>query len=270
MSDRDPKGRVPELLLERLAAGELDDAAARAVRARLEAEEGGLARLDAIRRSDEEVLAAYPPARMAKDIEDRLRVEQAAERERRRGAGVWIGLPAAAAVAALLLVVVVPRDVATGSDGDVETILTKGAEPRLRVFVRTPDGARALDEGAVARRGDVLQLAYVAAGQAYGVIASVDGGGGVTLHLPHRGGPAVALERGGLVRLDSAFELDDAPGYERFFFVTSAEPFSSALVEEAARALIASGDAERGALKLPEGMAQVASVVRKDGVPEGR
>ena len=41
----------------------------------------------------------------------------------------------------------------------------------------------------VVRKGDTLQLGYVAAGKRFGVIASIDARGTVTLHLPETPGP---------------------------------------------------------------------------------
>jgi hypothetical protein len=80
------------------------------------------------------------------------------------------------------------------------------------------------------RAGDLLQLAYVAAGQRFGVVASVDGRGAVTLHLPEAAGPAAVLDERGETALPHAFELDDTPGVERFVFVTSGAPFEAGAI----------------------------------------
>ena len=79
-------------------------------------------------------------------------------------------------------------------------------------------------------KGDTLQIRYVAAGKRFGVIASIDARGTVTLHLPETPGPAAALQRDGERTLPHAFELDDSPGFERFIFVTSDAPFATAEV----------------------------------------
>jgi streptogramin lyase len=109
----------------------------------------------------------------------------------------------------------------------------------------------------------VLQLAYQAAGARYGVVVSIDGRGAVTRHLPEEGEVAAALERGGAVALAHAYQLDDAPGYERFFLVTGERPFDVAPVVEAARWLAAAGQARAGALTLPGGLEQRAVLVVK-------
>ena len=87
----------------------------------------------------------------------------------------------------------------------------------------------------------MLQLSYTAGEAKYGVIFSVDGRGSITWHMPagYRGGSrsAPALDAQGQVVLPSAYELDDAPAFERFFLVYSSVPFDVGDVERAARAL---------------------------------
>jgi hypothetical protein len=90
-----------------------------------------------------------------------------------------------------------------------------------------------LAAGARVRKGDTLQLGYVAAGRRFGVIASIDARGTVTLHLPETPGPAAALERDGERALAHAFELDDSPGFERFVFVAADSLFTTADVTSA-------------------------------------
>lgn len=270
MSDREPKARTPDLLVEKLAAGELDSEEARLVRARLEAEEGGLARLAAITRSNDEVLQEYPAARMARDIEERARTTTLREPEQRRRSPLWIGAPLAAAAAALLLFVVVPTTPGTSVVDGVDGVRSKGLAPRLQVFLADDGGSRALVAGEEARAGDLLQLGYVAAGYAFGAIISLDGRGEVTLHLPESGEQAARLESRGLVKLPTAYELDDAPGFERFFFVTSSSSFPLAVVTEAARSLGRSNSARRSPLSLPEGLSQMSVVVEKDASGRGR
>lgn len=61
--------RVPELLVELYALGELGPEQAREVEQRLEKEEGGLERVAAIQRSNEEILEEYPVRLMSRRIE---------------------------------------------------------------------------------------------------------------------------------------------------------------------------------------------------------
>ena len=97
-------------------------------------------------------------------------------------------------------------------------------------------GSETLADGAVARQGDVIRVGYRAAGRAYGVILSIDGRGHVTMHLPTGGDRAMALGREPTVLLDQAYELDDAPRWERFYFITGEAPFPIAPIVASASA----------------------------------
>ncbi|HVV49481.1 MAG TPA: ActD-like protein, partial [Polyangia bacterium] len=68
----------------------------------------------------------------------------------------------------------------------------------------------------------------------------------------------------GEVRLPSAYQLDDAPAFERFFLVRAEAPFEVAPVVAAARALAARTDeARRAPLPLPAGFDQVSLTLEK-------
>jgi len=115
--------------------------------------------------------------------------------------------------------------------------------------------------------GDLIRIGYRAAGRRYGAILSADGRGTVTLHLPPRGQEAVALKNGPTVLLDQAYELDDAPRWERFYLVTGDAPFSLAPVLEAAReAATSAASASPAALRLPPRLDQAVFSLEK-GVP---
>lgn len=211
--------RVPDLLVERLAAGELGPAEAADVRRRLAAEPGGLDRLAALAASDAEILAALPPDRVAREVRAR-----AAERSA-RPARSWVGWAApVVAVAAALLVVVAAPDVVDGG-GEGAELRAKG-DGGVKVFVhrRTADGDELLVDGATAAVGDALQLGYAAAGHSHGVLLSVDGRGAVTLHHPPTPGGSTLLDRGGEVVLARAYKLDDEPSFEAFVLVVDDKP----------------------------------------------
>lgn len=243
--------RTPEWLVERLHAGDLPAEEAEAVRRRLAAE-GGLSRLDALGRDDAAFKVSHPAIPAAEEIRRRAGLA-------RRARWSWrlAVLPAIAAAAAAALIVLVPRPFEDGTR-------TKGLDAHLEIYRQSMSSpASPLASGAAVRAGDVLQLAYVSAGARYGVVVSVDGRGAVTLHWPEGGGPAAALVGGKAVPLAHAYQLDDAPRFERFFLVTGDEPFDSALVVDAARRLAASGAAEKASLALPDGLSQKAITLRK-------
>ena len=126
-------------------------------------------------------------------------------------------------------------------------------------------GDERLSDGARATTGDLLQLAYRAPTDAFGTLISIDGRGHVTVHWPEPGadGPA-RLSAKGEVRLPSAYELDDAPAFERFIFVSSPSPFAMSTVLDAARALAARpGDARVQKLALPPSLNQLSLALDK-------
>lgn len=98
----------------------------------------------------------------------------------------------------------------------------------LSLYRRGPDGAvERLHDGAWAEEGDLLQLAYTSSGT-HGTILSLDGRGLVTRHLPSspHATHAAALTQGSLSVLDHGLQLDDAPGFERFYLVLDDAPFA--------------------------------------------
>lgn len=223
--------RVPQLFVEQLARGELSADRAQAVREALAAEPGGLARLDEIARSDQAILRELPPERVVREVQ--ARAKQASWRPVR---AVW--LPVLVAASALLVVGrgpwVAPPDPVDRPVGEVRV---KGLAPELRVYRSEAGEVRRLLDDEQVSEGDLLQLAYVVPQSMHGVIVSVDGRGVVTLHHPEHEGGSTWVEAGGEVRLPHAYELDDAPKFERFLLLTSAEPIEvEAVMQWAERA----------------------------------
>jgi hypothetical protein len=254
------KQTVSDLLLEQYFLGELATDQERRVRDELERDPDLRNRLASLSESNRVILADYPPERIVPAIKERMLREGRTARGRSR-TFAW-ALPVAAMVVLLVSLFVVRERVMPN-----ETRL-KGLSTHLSVFRKTPSGAEELRPGASARRTDVLQISYTAGAAKYGVILSLDGRGTVTWHVPagYRGGSrsAPALDLEGQVVLPSAYELDDAPGFERFFLVYAASPFEVADVERAVRALAARpGAAEREELALPRGMRQYSLLLKK-------
>ena len=173
--------------------------------------------------------------------------------------------PAAAAVLLTVSLLLVRERIVTGRD----TVRLKGLATALSAWRKTGDGAERLADGAAARAGDVIQLSYLAAGARYGVILSIDGRGVVTFHLPEgwEGGTArsPALDGSGEITLASAYELDDAPAFERFFLVYGDDPFDVSDAAGPARRLAARpADARRGRLGLPRSLFQASFLLVKE------
>jgi hypothetical protein len=263
--DRHPD-RVPDVVVERYRLGELSPDEAAGFARRLDRDEplreqlAALAQSDAAIRGDLDWLSAGV----------RRRITPSA-RGRPAGRRMWQWVLPAAAAAVLTIAVAQfavngqsgrHRAAPGGEDGD----RIKGLGATLTVYRRTPSGSELLGEGATARPGDLLRIGYRVTSPGYGVILSIDGRGVITHHLPPDGPRATPLTAGDPVLLDQAFELDDAPQWERFYFVTAATSFDVAPVLAAIRA--ADPVARSGSpLVLDPALDQFTFVVRKDPRP---
>lgn len=138
--------------------------------------------------------------------------------------------------------------------------------PHLVIHRKQGPEVRRLRGGATTHPGDIVQVSYVAAGNHHGVVLSVDGAGAVTLHHPLRPRDSTAVRPRGEHPLAHAFQLDDAPGFERFFFVTSAQaPIDVEVVLAAAERLTLSSPLSQtsAALDLPPSLQQRSLLLRK-------
>ena len=196
-------------------------------------------RLAALERSNEELHRRYPPEWMRGQIELKLKRAQG-----RRVQRTWSGyrLWAVPAVALILAVVAVPTLLDDQETSEAPATRIKGGdqEPRLLVFRKLSIGVERLQDEALARSGDLVQLAYRSGGLQFGAILSVDGRGTVTQHLPATGAEAVPLAAQDT--LDVAYELDDAPRWERFYLVAADRRFGLAAV----KTKLAAGDVALG------------------------
>jgi len=224
------KQQVPQWLVERLVAGELSADQAEDVRQRLAAANEST-RIEAVAQSNREILAAHPAKRVADIVKMRARVAPLANRSPLQT--VWV--PATVAAGGLaVLVTLLGKPQSPGFDAHEPTPVStgyigiKGAAEEtgsLAIYRKTNAGEERIHASDKIAGGDVLQVRYKRGTARYGVIASIDAVGAVTLHMPETPGDAPALEATG--RTASAFELDHSPGFESFFFITSPQPFST-------------------------------------------
>lgn len=254
----------PDWLVERAALDEV----APTSRARVDAADRAELdeRIAAIRADNAAELAAYPSGPALEQINARVASEQARNRARRRF--TMVGIAGVASVAAVATIVLVAGRVATGeattSTDDPEITRPKGTT-RLLAFKQVGDHAEALAEDDLVREGDLIQLRYNAGGKKFGVIASVDGAGEVTLHYP--GAEDAPPEDTALstkpTPLAHAYALDNAPRFERFFFITADQPIELAPCLAALRSLAERGDAASASLELPGNLHQWSLRLRK-------
>jgi hypothetical protein len=236
---------VLDIDIERYVLGELPEDRAKALEQILDLDAETRARVEAIKADNRAILEAYPPHLMAVQIG--ARAEEATAK--RAAARRRVMIPAISAViattAAVLVVVILPygppsESMNSGHDVLEVTRIKGPTEPTLYVFRQGEKGEVALNEETAVSAGDVIQLKYAAKGQKYGIIFSVDGRGAVTLHYPASKGESAKIEPRGVHALQYSYELDDAPRFERFFFVTAEKPFDVSDVLEKGEALGAS------------------------------
>lgn len=113
---------------------------------------------------------------------------------------------------------------ASGTEASVDRI--KGGNETLFIYRMEKGNVSSLENNSEVSPGDTLQLSYIAEPNTFGTILSVDGYGSVFQHFPESGNSAAPLETGGEKLLEYSYKLDDAPDFERFFFITGKAPFS--------------------------------------------
>ena len=261
---------IPDWQLERYLLGELPSELEAKVKKQLESDESARTRLAALEESNREILATYPSAVQARQIEQKYE-EKYGRQEKRKREPLHPKLRTfayALSTAALILIILIPLRIAlkqSGPDREMEGIRPKGIKPHLVVYRKRGDEIKRLEREDKVAQGDIIQVTYVAAGKTYGVIYSIDGRGLVTLHFPDIGDEtAPELDQNGEVSLPYAYELDDAPSFERFFFITSDDPFDIADVEEAVYALASKlKKTRKKSLNLPLGFKQYSVILNK-------
>ncbi len=218
----------PDYILEQYILGELPPEKSLEIDERIRTDRELASHLEELRSSDERILRIYPPAQFAQRITGRVLGEKTpveTRRERLLTAPRWLALaPALAAVAVIAIVLVRPLN-HSGSFPDPsrihETTRTKGLEPQLKIYHLNGKAVDLLGAGSEVAGGEVLQISYIAAGRKNGVILSIDGRGAVTLHYPEEPALTTELDPNGETPVPHAYEIDDAPEFERFFLVTA-------------------------------------------------
>jgi len=262
--------QVPDWKLERYLVGELPAPEMESVRRAAELDSSVRQRLEQLQFSNQDILRRYPPEWMTRQIVARTQLAASVQRTPATLFGRFGPLPKLAAVAVALMVVLLvfyPRQADHTSEVGTEADTGfKGGGPSLVLYRKVPSGAERLSEGSLARPGDTIQVAYLAVGRRYGVILSLDGRGVVTLHLPERGSHAAQLEAGHLTRLDSSCQLDEAPRWECFYFITSDKTFQLDPILQAARS-VGQIQAAPDRLPLPDSFTQSVFLLRKATKP---
>ena len=118
-----------------------------------------------------------------------------------------------------------------------DIIRSKGLTPELSVYIEENNSPEELFNNDFVSESDLIQLTYNAAGNKYGVIFSIDGRGVITLHYPEDKNSIPSIDPNGSHALPFSYELDDAPEFERFFFVSSKQNFDIETILKSAEAI---------------------------------
>lgn len=264
MSPEESKHRIPDIVLEQYLLGALSESEREQTEEILSEDEQSRSRLDALKESNREILEQYPPELMAQRIRTAFVHKYGSIAPKRTSSRV-LKLSMAAVAAGVILILFLPVDFGPFKLERSDPIVRiKGQGPSLQLHRKTPTGSQVLEDGAKAFEGDVIRISYQAAGRNHGVIVSIDGRGLVTLHWPDHGNRSAPLKQNGQVLLNFAIELDDAPRWERFYFVTSDLPFQVNPILQAAERIDIETPADQVAtLDLPEHQDQFSFSLRK-------
>jgi hypothetical protein len=220
---------ISDYYLERYVLGELPEEETERIRQTASTDPELRRALKDIESSNREILALYPPSIVKANLLTR-------SNEMMRKPSLFplkqiltISSALAAIIVAFILILPIIKNeteikpVDTGED----FALVKGIEAvdlsktQLLIFRKIDEKVEILKDGTRAKEGDLLQLGYVTVEEPYGMILSIDGRGDITLHYPSKKGGSTGLVLRKKSFLSNAIELDDAPAFERFFFITS-------------------------------------------------
>ncbi len=263
------KETISEYYLERYALGELPEEEKEEIRQLSLSVSEIRAALDEIGSSDRDILALYPPKTVKAGL-----LMQLAETPKKSFHFRRVLTIGSVVATFLIIILVLPllkqKPEIIHPKAEREVTLVKGipavdlSRTQLLVYRKIQDRVETLSDGEKATAGDLLQLAYVSTEDSYGMILSIDGRGAVTLHLPESKGDTTKLELSKQSLLPNAFELDDAPDFERFFFLTSDSPIDvDGVLQEAKDLAKNPAQVRQNNLDLPESYEQYSVLILK-------
>jgi hypothetical protein len=114
----------------------------------------------------------------------------------------------------------------------IELSRLKGNKQSLHIYKKEKNGLSLLKDKSVVSAGNVLQISYLSESHKYLMILSVDGNGVITRHFPYDKDEATQISANVETSLKYSYELDDAPEFERFFYISSSNPFQYLYIEK--------------------------------------
>ena len=258
---------IPDIFFEEYAAGELPESKRKAVESHPDFED----KIKKIKNSNREILSKYPSDKMAEIIQERIRKEETDNniyqfhlKQKDKKLNKLFPM-AGAAVLFLALGITLLVLLAGPEDNDIEAAVPyriKGGSFSLRIYRQTNGGSEILSKNDTVSEGDRLQAGYISQDYDYGIIASVDGNGNISLHFPAESWYSTKIEKGEQKYLPYSYILDDAPSFERFFFFVSDTPIDVnsilALMENSIK------KAKKGSVPVPESVDYLSILLNKE------
>ncbi len=223
------KTQLSDMLLEQYILNELPRKKMKEIEEYLKNNPEANQKLNNIKKSNTEILSSYDEEEITTEIKRRYEIQKNLIKEQKPkpvSSFRRFTLPAfAMATAAVILVLFSPTFnnlIRSPIDNDsLEVTRTKGEKTKLYIYRKKDNRVEVIEKGSITKENDLLQIAYVSREEGHGVILSIDGRGAVTLHFPEDSSSSTKLELNKKILLPSAYELDDAPTFEKFFFITS-------------------------------------------------
>ena len=229
---------IPDLVLEQYLLAELPEPEKSRIEQLCKKSDFLQRRLAELQTSNEDFLKRYPVERMVPIIQKKTAAPRFV-RSHTMQRVVW-GLPAAAlvVVGVILFPVLLQTPKALDQTTRVKGSTSSGTAlplsspipsgPGIVVFRLVDNGFEALADKALVKPYERVQIAYRPAGHRYGMLFSIDGRGRMTLHVPEQFGVEPRLDASPQVLLPFAYQLDDAPTFERFYLVLADTTFDTA------------------------------------------
>lgn len=223
---------IPQHILERFLLGELPKSRIENIKNQIESDPELKHRLETLQSSNREILDEYPPHLISSQIANRSEAtEEPVDRKQKSPFGLLRSLMYISPVlvtSVLVIFVALPliKNFQPGTNRTKGSTIVSPDTPHLIIHRQTNDKIEVLKNAQTVSPGDLLQIAYVSRQKPFGMILSIDGNGTVTLHFPYNPTDPTILDKNNRIFLANSYELDDAPDFERFFFITSDHEFN--------------------------------------------
>ena len=273
------KDNYSNIKLEQYVLNELSDEETRQLERAAEENESLRNRINAIRQSNTEIETSIDEAKMMREINYRIknnsiRQEQNKENQKQAKTISWGRLAYAMPVVAIVAIstLMLKENVSVSPTNVIEVtedgVRYKGLEPHINIYQQIGDGSKLVKNHTTLHEGDSLQLSYVAAGQKFGAIFSIDGNDVVTHHFPLDMQSSIKspekLMPSGEFMMERSYQLDDAPKYEHFFFISSTSSFDLQKVIELAQNSTSSTREKTTSISdLPDNLRQFVITINK-------